>query len=278
LGSTFSVRAQEDFSRREITFGIVEVEDEDSPLFSNKELGISRLKLILNVEGDPSPQFSGIPLSARGGITPNTLQSLRRIPRSQSPNNLPCVYISTDSLNSENLVRLWDRLALTPDEEFVLNALRYLDPKIERLAALAANRSYPASSRGSFVVKMRGNDQPIPIGSMGDGMWRMLAMSIAVTQARGGVLLVDEIDTGLHHTVMDGMWNMLALAASDFQVQIFATTHSVDCVNSLARARTHGYRTDDGFTLMRIESDGNEAIPYTASEIRMAAERHIEVR
>jgi predicted ATP-dependent endonuclease of OLD family len=37
----------------------------------------------------------------------------------------------------------------------------------------------------------------------------MLAMAIAITQCAGGVLLVDEIDTGLHYSVMSQMWSLI---------------------------------------------------------------------
>lgn len=277
LGSSFSVMASNSYPSRTLTCTVSEIEEDEKSLFSSQALG-SRTGLVLIIEGGPTPPFSSIPLSPRGGITPNSLQSMRRLPRTQSADTLPCVYISTDSLTSDGLTRLWDRLALTPDEEFVLDALRYLDPDIERVAALASSRLYASNSqnRGSFVVKMRGSNQPIPIGSMGDGMWRMLAMAIAVTQSKGGLLLIDEIDTGLHHTVMDGMWQMLARAAHEFNVQVFATTHSLDCVNSLAMSNIGDSGED--FSLQRVESGKSDSIPYTSAEIRAAADRGIEVR
>src|SRR5206468_10271805 len=114
-------------------------------------------------------------------------------------------------------------------------ALQFLDPDIERIAPQVGNGpSYAPQTRGGFIVKKRGLEQPVPIGSMGDGMWRMLAMAIAITQCRGGVLLVDEIDTGLHYSVMADMWRLIFGAAKELDVQVFATTHSFDCIQSLA--------------------------------------------
>jgi AAA15 family ATPase/GTPase len=88
---------------------------------------------------------------------------------------------------------------------------------------------------------------------MGDGMWRMLTMAMAITQAKGGVLLVDEIDTGLHYTAMADMWNLICKSAKEFQVQVFATTHSYDCVHSLATICTPQMDPNHRVSIQRIE-------------------------
>jgi predicted ATP-dependent endonuclease of OLD family len=169
---------------------------------------------------------------------------------------------------------MWNAVALTPAEELVLKALKFLDRKIERIAAQASGAHYFGETRGGFIVKRAGSDQPVPIGSMGDGMWRMLAMAIAITQCRGGVLLVDEIDTGLHYSVMSQMWDLLYGAAQDLDVQVFATTHSYDCVYSLAQF----CETKRSVTVQRIEPGKKRAVPYDEEEITVAASRDIEVR
>lgn len=102
-------------------------------------------------------------------------------------------------------------------------------------------------------------------------------MAISITRCRGGVLLVDEIDTGLHHTVMADMWRLVLGAARDLGVQVFATTHSRDCVESLAVACSS---TPFGtpVTLQRIEAGKQRSVPYSENEILTAAERGMEVR
>jgi predicted ATP-dependent endonuclease of OLD family len=118
----------------------------------------------------------------------------------------------------------------------------------------------------------------VPIGSLGDGIWRMLALAIAITQCKGGLLLVDEIDTGLHHKVMSDMWRFLRTAANDLEVQVFATSHSFDCVHSLASICVNGSVSKNEVTIQRIENGKTSAIPYTEAEVRIASERNIEVR
>jgi AAA15 family ATPase/GTPase len=166
---------------------------------------------------------------------------------------------------------------LTPEEDRVIQALRIIEPDIERLAVVGGRTSV-SRARGGVVLRMRGIDQPVPIGSLGDGMWRMLAIAIALIRSENGVFLVDEIDTGLHYTVMEDMWRMIAAIARQLNIQVFATTHSSDCVNSLASIATKDSDGNTEASLQRIERNNDHSIRFTEREIAIAAERGIEVR
>ena len=220
--------------------------------------------------------MSLIPLSRNGGIVPESLEA-PRFRRKQD--DIPAtVFITTESLVVEELIALWSKVALTPAEALVLKALQFIDHDIERIAALPSTQSYYApATRGGFMIKRRGYEMPIPIGSMGDGMWRMLAMAVSITQCQNGFLLIDEIDTGLHYSVMSSMWRLIFSAAKEFNVQVFATTHSYDCVYSLAHICGEADK-DNPVTVQRIETGRVKAIPFDNDEIKVAADREIEVR
>ena len=108
-------------------------------------------------------------------------------------------------------------------------------------------------------------------------MWRMLGLALSLVNAKGGVLLVDEIDTGLHYSVMGDMWRMVSERAAALNVQVFATTHSRDCYESLAVIVTADSKPL-GVTIQRIESERGHAVGLSNDEIVAAAARGIEVR
>jgi len=108
-------------------------------------------------------------------------------------------------------------------------------------------------------------------------MWRMLGLALAVANAKGGVLLVDEIDTGLHYSVMGDMWRMVSERAAALDVQVFATTHSRDCYESLA-AILKSDSPSSLATIQRIDPSRERAIRFSNDEIVAAAARGIEVR
>ncbi len=118
----------------------------------------------------------------------------------------------------------------------------------------------------------------IPIGSMGDGIWHILGLALNIVQSMDGILLVDEIDTGLHHTVMESVWKFICDATKRYNVQVFATTHSRDCYQSLAAICRDSVSDKSEVTIQRIERGRDCAVSYTEQEIIAAAKRDIEVR
>jgi predicted ATPase len=99
-----------------------------------------------------------------------------------------------------------------------------------------------------------------------------------VVRAGGGVLLIDEIDTGLHYSVMGDMWRLVYDAAKRLDVQVFAATHSRDCTQSLAAIVEAGEAPRPEVTIQRIERGNPHAVAFTDDEIRIAAEIGAEVR
>ena len=68
-------------------------------------------------------------------------------------------------------------------------------------------------------------------------MVRMFSIILELISSRNGVLLIDEIDNGLHYTVMSKLWKLLGALVEKHDVQIFATTHNDD----MMRRRLRGF-------------------------------------
>ncbi len=85
-----------------------------------------------------------------------------------------------------DVVSLYEYIVLKPEEDLVIQALKTIEPTIERIATTSREsryyRGYPGE-RGGIVVKCAGVDQRIPIGSLGDGIWRMLGLALALVHA-----------------------------------------------------------------------------------------------
>ena len=275
LGSKLVFSAKNETPKRSLEFEIAE------PTAKDREKYSARFPFVMHIKGNQVPPGTSIPISRKGGMSSEFFDMPRRLRGRVSDDSDRAQFITTDSLTSGELVKMWEKISLTPNENLALSAMKFLDPTIERIASQSVSDHYYPSTRGGFKVKQSNHEQPVPIGSLGDGMWRMLAMAIAISSSKGadgGVLLVDEIDTGLHHTAMTQMWELLYNAAKEFGVQIFATTHSSDCVHSLAKICSNVPRDKFRVTLQRIESGKKRSVPYSEGEIKMAAERKIEVR
>lgn len=187
-------------------------------------------------------------------------------------------FISTTDEHYQDLGLLWDEVLLTPKEEHVIAALRLIDPKVNRLAYVGRSRD-PFGPFGNFFVKLNDNHQErMPIGSMGDGMKRILALSLHLAKAAGGVLLIDEVDTGLHHSVLTKTWKMLVKTAVESKTQVFATTHSLDCLRSLAALCESEPDLSQRVAVFRLESQRKDAIRFDGHELMTAVQHELEIR
>ncbi|HEX2690001.1 MAG TPA: ATP-binding protein [Kofleriaceae bacterium] len=214
----------------------------------------------------------GLPITRRGGVRDRIIFASPDVSGAETPSEVS--FITTEGLTRDSTISMFERVVLTPDEATLLRALRTIEPDIERIASVGTYaRQSSRDVRGGLAMMVAG--QRIPIGSMGDGIWRLLGIALALVQARGGVLLVDEIDTGLHDSVLVDMWRLVFETARSLDVQVFATTHSRDCYEALA-AVTEPDRAE--ISLQRIEREKVEAVAFTELEIRQAADRGLEVR
>ena len=201
-----------------------------------------------------------------------------RIYRTRTGAKQAVQFVGTNGLLAQETVRLFEDVVLTENEKHVVQSLRIIDQRIERIASVGIQpRPYPRGGPNGIFVRMNGVDDRVPIGSVGDGMWRMLGLALAIANAKGGALLVDEIDTGLHYSVMGDMWRMVSERAAALDVQVFATTHSRDCYESLA-AILKSNSPSSLATIQRIDPSRERAIRFSNDEIVAAAARGIEVR
>ena len=219
-------------------------------------------------------------LTRRGGLATDVLRVSSRGPEIA---RIPIRFISASSLSADAVINLFEEVVLTPHEDFVIEALRIIEPSIERIATSGTERrrSTPTGrlgNRGGLLVRLKGIRDRIPIGSMGDGIWRLLGLSLALAKSEGGILLVDEIDTGLHYSVMESMWKLVNQTSQRHKIQVFATTHSRDCYESLATVCRDFVSDKSDVTIQRLERGKTKATSYSEQEIIAAAQRSMEVR
>lgn len=177
-------------------------------------------------------------------------------------------------LASERLFELWGGVEFTDAEKSVLEAMRALVPDVER----ASFRQREDRAASFPAVKLKGTDGAVPMAALGEGVQRVFALLCAVWGAKGGMLLVDEIDTGLHFRVQEHVWRAVLDAAAAADVQVVATTHSADAVRALARAA--GGRESEA-QVVRLDSSGGRRSAHVfadATAFEMVLGDELEVR
>ncbi len=155
-------------------------------------------------------------------------------------------------------------------EKDVIDALRLIEPDVKRIEVI----SEPS---GPSIYLDIGLDALVPLAVCGEGMVRLFSIILELIASRNGVLLIDEIDNGLHYTVMPALWKLLDVLVEKHQVQVFGTTHSDDIIRSAlevfaGRAGTLG--------LFRIDKRGDRHVMVAYSDEAMQGVREVpfEVR
>jgi AAA15 family ATPase/GTPase len=183
-------------------------------------------------------------------------------------------FVATERLDQQTITNLWEQIIFTPKEDMVLNVLRILEPDLERIALVSQ-----ITPGMSVLLKLKGNEAPVPLGSMGDGMYRIFALALTLVNCENGDLFVDEIDTGLHYKALTNMWRLVIETAKRLNVQVFATTHSWDCIAAFQKA-LHETSASELGTLFRLDckQDQIKYVAYTGEKLATAIEHDIEVR
>ncbi len=110
-----------------------------------------------------------------------------------------------------------------------IELLRMFDPQVKDVLI---SRSF-----GHDAIRVdHAKNGIVDLSTFGDGMRRAFAMSLALSRASGGILLVDEIESAIHTRALGSMLPWLVRAAEAADVQIVATTHSLEAVDAVLGA------------------------------------------
>lgn len=218
-------------------------------------------------------------LSAEGAMLIDHRRSPRRYVGDVRAEGPPVVFISPDSLPSVPLGSMWNLILRDKRENEVKDAMRILAPSLEDIVFQTSEISPRVySSHAGVLVSFKNDLRRFPLGSMGDGMRRLLFLSVSLIHVRYGLLLVDEIDTGLHHSVMADMWKLVVNTAKAYGIQVLATTHSLDCTRGLAEFVKANPDKAHLVAVHRVDSGADQTAVFPGQQVVTAVDQEIEMR
>lgn len=183
---------------------------------------------------------------------------------------LPTIFLPARRKVPEDAQR-FGRLDVAGRQQEVVEALKVIEPRLKRLTVVA-------TPDGPKVYGDIGLLRAIPVSLIGEGMARMLSVVLALADAREGIVLIDEVDNGIHHRVMVNAWRVIAEFTRKYDVQLFASTHSEECIRSAYLAFEE--LGPDEFRLHRlIRRDAKvTAMTYDHEMLAAALDTGLEVR
>lgn len=224
-------------------------------------------------------QRSSLPDEFESRVLARRRRFNRGVPKEErSPKMIACEPLGPGLLTDERMAVLWDEVALTDDESQALQALRLVYSDAERVAVIGGGQPPIRTGGRRVVVRIKDQDIPVPLRSLGDGAARLFGLALALANSQDGFLVIDEAENGIYHSIQRNYWRMVLQAAHDNNVQVIATTHSWDCVRAFAQEAVENDEVNGVLIRLEKDDDGIYPIEYSEKDLKVCAEQGIEVR
>ncbi len=263
--------------------GAVEISPEIVDSQGSRRLSRSQsegsLELVFGYQHDDGTQYDsrawwGSETLTLGGnaqpiVNEGILQERQKVPIGAQTVYMPPI----QRIDPCDIASRFGKLQLEGEESKALDFIRPLEPRLRELTPILVN------DNPIIHARLKGVNRPIPMQLMGEGINRMFNLVLVMTEACRGLVLVDEIENGLHHKVQEQVFSNLLNLARAFDVQVFATTHSSECLRAAYWAHEKQEALDD-FAYYRLDRiDGMaKAFQFDSEMIETAIELNWEIR
>lgn len=181
------------------------------------------------------------------------------------------VFIATRLRSPQEDAERFSKLAEISQDEAVLATLKLLEPRLRKMTVLVKNGK-------PLLHGDIGMGRLLPLPYMGEGAARLLALWLAIKTTPHGIILVDEIENGLHSATIKKVWKMFSQVARQVDTQIIATTHDWECIQAAHEAFVEMETYD--FALHRLDRINGDiqAVSYDQEALAAAIKADLEVR
>lgn len=209
-------------------------------------------------------------------------------------------FVPAGGVSEADLSYWWEEIVLTPSEGRILETMSLVAP-VEGVATA----SHPAATQPGarlFKARLRDMRSPVSLKSLGEGAVHLFQIAVALEFARLAaqdrqdsfwddprdlqrremprLLLIDEIENGIHYGIQTDLWRAVFRLAKEHDLQVFATSHSRDCVRGFAEALAADEQ-NDGLVIRLERVEGEEqtgAVVIDRESLPIVVRDAIEVR
>ena len=129
-------------------------------------------------------------------------------------------------ISGRELTEAYDNARLDDKDTEVLKAFQIIDPAIESVESFSIGEP-------TLYLRKKG-EKRLPLSLFGDAMNRVAEIILKLVNNKHKILLIDEIENGIHYTNQRDFWRVLFRLAVELDTQIFATTHSLEMLQAFA--------------------------------------------
>ena len=175
--------------------------------------------------------------------------------------------------NLSELAKRIENLIVAKKKNELIRDLKQIESRISDIV----------TSTNAMIYVDIGAKRMIPSNLMGDGFLKYMNVVANINETKDGIMLIDEIDNGLHFTAIKKLWKTILISSEINKTQLFITTHSKESLNFLKEVLEEPdmdkYKAlVKCFTISRLGDDTVKAYPYNFDSLEYAIENDIEIR
>lgn len=183
--------------------------------------------------------------------------------------NLIKYFLGNNTITNDKLEESYAKVIELEQEQHIDTLLKYIDPNIKSF------RIINSQPKCNFI----NNSTFIDIHELGDGLYKYISILLSIFICKDSYLFIDEIDNGIHYSNLDKLWEIVLINSKEQNVQVFATTHSKECIESYARIAKKLEDEEITFLDMGRKKDGSVAmITMNSKQFQDEIEMTNEVR
>ena len=174
------------------------------------------------------------------------IQENKQLRFSGSYNLVKISYVTPYDHFKENLLNSTIEVIKGGDKDKIIKLLQMFDENILGFEVL------PNGYMNSTSIYINHKKYKLrPLSSFGDGVKKVITLAAAIVSARGGILLIDELETAIYKDMISEVFNWFVKACLEYDVQLISTTHSLEVIDAMIEGI--GNKLDD-LACFRIES------------------------
>lgn len=154
-------------------------------------------------------------------------------------------------------------------KEFLRN-LSMILPKVDEI------RPHKIGETEYLAVGLEDKNGLFPVTYFGDGVVKLTRILLEILDAKGKRLMIDEIETGIHFSRLKDFWKTVITLCKKYDVQLFATTHSLECqkyfVSALAELEEEDRKNARNISLLENKEGNVESVTFDFKQFEFAME------
>lgn len=144
--------------------------------------------------------------------------------------NIPCQFVSFSRFDrTDKILESVDNIFVKNQRESLLKVLQIFDPEVINFEVVGEDRQI------LVFKKEEDQEKALYLNDYGNGMYKAFYIACAAILAENGILLLDELEAGIHHKALVEFVTLLDEISISKNIQLFITTHSLELLDVAGR-------------------------------------------